>query len=75
MKAMDDTIRDFELEDLHASRRLRIGCPVYGHSYTLLKLMHATAPVTRQQENWPYFYTREQLGGYVGYTTAKPAPR
>ena len=61
MKAMDDTLRDFELEDLHASRRLRIGCPVYGNAYTLLKLMHVqqtVAPVTLTPYNGGYYDPR-----------------
>ena len=75
---MDDTLRDFELEDLHAFRRLRIGCPVYGHFYDLLKLQHAAQAVTPATVAIvPYQggYYDARTGRYSPIPPPRPTPR
>ena len=55
---MEDTLRDFELEDLRAFRRLRLDCPVYGNAYLLLKNNAAGAYTPSRPlraVNWGYY--------------------
>lgn len=61
------------LADLQHYRRLRIGCPVYGSFYGLLKLRTAqhladAAPRTRYKYNCGYFDPR--TGGFSPYVPA-----
>lgn len=40
---MQDAARKIELEDLHAYRRLQVGCPVYGDFWGFVKMTQAKA--------------------------------
>lgn len=57
-----------ELEDLHAARRLRIGCPVYGNFWEL-KELHAktTGDILPPVVNYQGGYYSPKYGRHFPY--------